>query len=94
MGKVEIVTIAPRKDFTCKEAIEIGDTLGLDWDIISQHEFFMGVNVELEHGRINALTNITNDDPILTGKIALIHIIELDDYYTRLKQMEKQGEEA
>jgi len=48
----------------------------------------MGVNVELEHGKHDPETNVTNDDPIVTGKIALAHLKEVRDYYTKLKMVE------
>ena len=51
----------------------------------------MGLNVELEHGTKYPNTNITNNDPVLTGKIALAHLNEVKDYYTKLKTVE--GEE-
>ncbi len=58
------------------------------WERIPFSEFAIGINVELEHGKKFARygTNITNDDPLMTGKIALIHIIEVRDYYTKLKR--------
>lgn len=60
----------------------------VDWNNVPFSEFAIGINVELEHGRkfFKYGTNITNDDPITTGKIALIHIIEVRDYYTKLKK--------
>ena len=76
--------------FTKEEAKKIGDKINVNWDKIDIDEFFMGMNVELEHGTVDSQTNVTNDDPVMTGKIALIHIKELPDYYTRLKKMEKQ----
>ena len=51
------------------------------------------MDVELEHGSINQLTNVTNDDPILTGKIALAHLNEFPDYYIRLGKMEKEADQ-
>ena len=36
-------------------------------------------------------TNVTGDDPITTGKIALAHLNEFPDYYTRLEAMEGQA---
>ena len=51
----------------------------------------MGLNVELEHGTKFPNTNVTNDDPILTGKIALAHLMEFPDYYTRLKKLESES---
>ncbi len=76
-------------EFTKEQAKEIGDKIGIDWNKTNFEEFAMGVNVELEHGTENSQTNVTNDDPIMTGKIALAHLNELDDYYTRLKKMEE-----
>jgi len=52
----------------------------------------MGLDVELEHGKRDPITNVTNDDPILTGKIALAHLNEFPDYYKRLKDMEEKAE--
>ena len=42
------------------------------------------MDVELEHGLHDQLTNVTQDDPLITGKIALAHLNEFPDYYTRL----------
>jgi hypothetical protein len=60
----------------------------VNWKKIPFDQFAIGINVELEHGLKYARygTNVTNDDPIMTGKIALIHIIEVEDYYTKLKK--------
>lgn len=62
--------------------------------VVSPREFQVGMHVELEHGTIYPETNITNDDPVLTGKIVAAHLMELPDYYSRLIQMEEEGEEA
>ena len=80
------------KSFTREEAKIAGDEIGIDWDKYSLDEFHMGMNVELEHGTEFTQTNVTNDDPVMTGKIALAHLFELPDYYTRLEKMEKDGE--
>jgi hypothetical protein len=77
-----------KKEFTNEEARQIGDQIGVDWSKINLEEFRMGLHVELEHGTETAQTNVTNDDPAMTGKIALAHLLELSDYYTRLKEME------
>lgn len=81
-----------KKKFTTEDAIRIGDKLSLDWDKIDLEQFKMGLGVELEHGLINPLTNITDDDEAMTGKIAWAHLNEIDDYYTRLWQMESEAE--
>ena len=81
-----------KKNFTDGEAKEISEKLGIIWDKFDVDQFRRGIDVELEHGTINSNTNVTNDDPIATGKIALAHLNELPDYYDRLDKMEKEGE--
>ncbi len=81
-----------KKKFTSKEAKEIGDQLGIAWDKWDVEQFRMGMDVELEHGTVDENTNVTNDDPLMTGKIALAHLNEIPDYYTRLEKLEKEGE--
>lgn len=81
-----------KKVFTTEQAREIGETLGVKWDKYDVEQFRMGMDVELEHGTVNPNTNVTNDDPILTGKIALAHLNEYPDYYTRLYKMEEEAE--
>ena len=76
--------------FIQEQAKEIGDRLGIDWNIIPLEQFLLGINVELEHGLRDPQTNITNDDPVLTGKIAWAHLKEYSDYYDRLKKMEEE----
>ncbi len=80
------------KEFTAEEARRIGDQLGLDWDEVDLDEFRLGLGVELEHGLHDPETNVTNDDEMLTGKIALAHLREFGDYYTRLEKMEEEAE--
>ena len=82
----------PKKFFTTEEAKTIGDEIGLDWDKVNLEEFKQGLHVELEHGLIDARTNVTNDDLVMTGKIAWAHLKEFADYYTRLKKMEDEAE--
>lgn len=52
----------------------------------------MGMDIEFEHGTVNQDTNVTDDDPLPTGKIALAHLREISDYYTRLEKMEDDAE--
>lgn len=54
-------------------------------------QFRKGMDVELEHGRHDPVTNVTDDDPVVTGKIALAHLNELPDYYRRLARMEEEA---
>lgn len=76
------------KRFTRTDALHIGTRLGIDWRRVDVDEFTAGLNVELEHGRRDPATDVTHDDPLLTGKIALAHLQELPDYYTRLAAIE------
>jgi len=81
------------KRFTVKEAKEIGEKLGIKWDKFNVEQFRAGLDVELEHGIRDSKTNVTNDDALMTGKIALAHLNEFPDYYTRLDKMEKEAED-
>jgi hypothetical protein len=81
-----------KKHFTAEEAKKIGESLGVKWDKIDVEQFRMGMDVELEHGLVRPKTNVTNDDPVMTGKIALAHLKEFADYYTRLYKLEKEAD--
>ena len=84
--------MSTKKQFTIAEAKIIGEQLGLIWDKFDVEQFRIGMDVELEHGVIDSNTNVTNDDPLITGKITLAHLNEFPDYYTRLCEMEKEAE--
>jgi len=75
-------------------AREIGTEIGIDWESVpfDVAQFRMGLEVELEHGAHDPETDVTHDDPLLTGKIAWAHLKELPDYYTRLAIMEGEAE--
>lgn len=81
------------KIFTLEEAKAIGEKLGIPFNDFNAEQFRDGMNVELEHGARDPETNVTNNDPLLTGKIALAHLKEFPDYYTRLKKMEMEADE-
>lgn len=81
-----------KKHFTAEEARTIGEQLRIDWSKFDVEQFRMGMDVELEHGLQDAHTNVTDDDALTTGKIALAHLNEFPDYYTRLEKMEKEAE--
>ncbi len=80
--------------FSAEQARSIGERLGIDWDSspFDVEQFRMGLDVELEHGRREVDTNVTDDDEITTGKIARAHLNEYPDYYTRLAKMEAEAE--
>jgi uncharacterized protein DUF5661 len=75
------------------DAKRIGESLGIDWTKFDVEQFRMGLDIELEHGSRGLSTNVTNDDEITTRKIALAHLNEFPDYYTRLQKMESQAKE-
>lgn len=81
-----------KKHFTTEEAKRIGEALSIDWSKFDVEQYRMGLDVELEHGLVDPHTNVTNDDPIMTGEIALAHLNEFPDYYTRLEKMEREAE--
>lgn len=80
-----------RTEFSIQEAKQIGEKLGINWENFDVEQFQIGLNVELEHGAINTITNVTDDSPVLTGKVALAHLNEFPDYYTRLAIMETEA---
>jgi hypothetical protein len=82
-----------RREFDAEEAKVIGDQIGIDWALVDVEQFRIGLAIELEHGGNDPKTNVTNDNLILTGKIALAHLNEYPDYYTRLKHLEEEAED-
>jgi hypothetical protein len=82
-----------KNNFSTEEAKKIGDALKIKWDKFDIEQFRRGMDVELEHGLKDPQTNVTNDDPLTTGKITLAHLKEFPDYYIRLSQMEEDADE-
>jgi Protein of unknown function (DUF5661) len=83
----------PRKTFGADDARRIGAEIGIDWATapFDLEQFRTGMNVELEHGLHDLSTNVSDDDPHVTGRIALAHLKEFPDYYTRLERMEEEA---
>jgi len=77
---------------TIEEAKRVGDAIGVDWSRFDLEQFRAGMDVEFEHGTHDPQTDVTGDDPIVTGKIALAHMKEFPDYYERLERMEREAE--
>jgi Protein of unknown function (DUF5661) len=74
------------------DARRVGDAIGVDWERFDIEQFRRGMDVEFEHGSHDPQTDVTHDDPIVTGKIALAHMKEFPDYYERLARMEAEAE--
>ena len=79
--------------FSADEARRVGEEIGVDWkqSPFDVEQFRKGMDVELEHGLHDLLTNVNGDEPTVTGKIALAHLKEFPDYYTRLARMEAEA---
>jgi hypothetical protein len=88
-----VVEVTAGKRFTTDEARRVGEEIGIEWasSPFDVEQFRMGMDVELEHGLHDLLTNVTGDEPAVTGKIALAHLKEFPDYYTRLARMEAEA---
>ena len=86
--------MSPQRKVDADEARSVGEQIGIDWDSspFDVEQFRIGMEVEFEHGTHDPQTNVTDDDPIVTGKIALAHLKEFADYYVRLQQMEAEAE--
>lgn len=69
--------------FNINDAIYAANILGVTFDKYTIEEFLDGINIELEHGLINSKTNVTNNDLIITAKIALAHLNEFPNYYNK-----------
>ena len=76
---------------TIEEARRVGDEIGVDWNRFDVEQFRAGMDVEYEHGSHDIQTDVTGDDPIVTGKIALAHMKEFPDYYVRLERLEEDA---
>ncbi len=82
----------PFPHFTSDEAETIAETLGVDLGEFGLEQFRMGLDIELEHGQVDPVTDITHNDPILTGRIVLAHLKRVPDYYSRLQDIEREAE--
>lgn len=85
--------MSSKTHFSSEQAVAIAEKLGIDWSRFDVEQFRRGMEVELEHGARDPETNVTGDDPLLTGKIAWAHLKEFPDYYDRLEVMEDEAEE-
>jgi hypothetical protein len=79
--------------FSSEEVRRIGEEIGVDWATapFDVDQLRKGMGVELEHGRRDPATDVTRNDPVVTAKIALAHLNEFPDYYTRLERMEEEA---
>lgn len=75
------------------QARAAGEAIGIQWSsaAFDVEQFRAGMEVELEHGSRDPETDVSGDDQLVTGKIALAHLKEFPDYYTRLERMEEEA---
>jgi hypothetical protein len=90
---METADLAAKRYFTKDQARKIATELGIDFRVLGcdLEQFRMGLGVELEHGPRDTATDVSGNDPIVTGKIALAHLTEFPDYYTRLAILEREA---
>ncbi|MHB8890711.1 MAG: DUF5661 family protein [Candidatus Limnocylindrales bacterium] len=90
---MKTVALATKRSFTSTEAAAIATELAIDFGALGcdLEQFRMGLDVELEHGPRDPHTDVSGDDAIVTGKIALAHLTEFPDYYTRLAVLEREA---
>lgn len=69
--------------FNIEDAIYAGEIFNLNFQKYTIDEFLDGLNIESEHGKINNITNVTNDDLTATAKIVLAHLNEYPNYYNK-----------
>ncbi len=67
--------------YNINDAYYAASILNVKFDKFTPEEFLEGINIELEHGTINPQTNVTNNDLIMSAKIALAHLNEFPNYY-------------
>ncbi len=86
--------MSAERKVSADEARGVGEQIGIDWESapFDVEQLRIGMEVEFEHGSHDPQTNVTDDDPVLTGKIAWAHLKEFPDYYVRLRQMEAEAE--
>lgn len=90
--KIRDWTTLKRAEVTAQEAETILAELEIHDMKVSVENFRIGLEVELEHGIRFPEANVTNNHPILTGKIVLAHFKETSDYYQRLEVAEIEGD--
>jgi hypothetical protein len=86
--------VSAQREVSADQARSVGEQIGIDWESspFDVEQFRIGMEVEFEHGSHDPQTNVTDDDPVTTGKIALAHLKEFADYYVRLQRMEAEAE--
>lgn len=69
--------------YTINDILTVAKILNIDFSKFSLEDFITGINIEMEHGLVNPITNVTNNDLLMTAKIALAHLDEYSNYYNK-----------
>ena len=69
--------------YTINDILCIAKLLNIDFIEFTIEDFITGINIEFEHGLVNPITNVTNNDLLMTAKIALAHLNEYPNYYDK-----------
>ena len=69
--------------FELDDVYYVSSLLNIKFDKFSESDLLEGMNIELEHGLENPRTNVTDDDLVMTAKIALAHLNEFPNYYNK-----------
>lgn len=69
--------------YNMQDITNAANSLGVTFDKFTINDLITGINIELEHGLVNPKTNVTNNDLLLTMKIALAHLNEFPNYYNK-----------
>ena len=78
---------------TLQRAKQVGDEIGVDWEVVDLGQFIEGIKEEMEHGsEYGSATKVHDDDYVTSGRIAYAHLIERPDYYTALSMLEDEGD--
>jgi hypothetical protein len=81
-----------KKNITLSEAEQLSKKFSINHNVVPFDQWVFGLNIELEHGTVNKLTDVTHDDLIKTAKITMAHLMEFPNYYEELEQMEAKLE--
>lgn len=76
-----------KQQFSDNQAKQIGNVLGVDWNIYEVEQLRLGIEIELEHGVRDPHKNVTQEDLLYSGKIAWAHLNDNPDYYTRFERI-------
>ena len=79
-------------EVTLEEARIVQKAIGAEAAEVSPEQFRRGLEIELEHGLQFSDANVSNNHPLLTGRIVLAHLKEMLDYYLRLEVAELEGD--